>query len=91
MGNWTTVFIKTPRPIVLMNALIKYLAEPVNPYCEASRDWEESFDFRRGELVVTGNETFAAADLPSIIKNIFSHNFKICDVITKSAVEILET
>ena len=74
-----------------MNALVKYLAEQTNPYCEASRDWEQSFDVRHGELVVTGNETFAAADLPSIIKNIFSHNFKICDVITKSAVEILET
>lgn len=91
MGNWTTVTIKTTRPRVLMNALVKYLAEQTNPYCEASRDWEQSFDVRRGELVVTGNETFAAADLPSIVKNIFSQDFEICATAVKSAVEILET
>lgn len=89
MGNWTTIQITTKTPENLFNAIKEYADEPINPYCESSRDWEMTATFCEELLTLTGNEEFQGVDFETLIPKIYEEPFKINRRETKSAVEIL--
>lgn len=89
MGNWTTISISTETPETLFDALKEYADEPIDPYCETSRDWEMTATFCGSELLLTGNEEFALVDFETLIPKIYENSFTIKWRETKSAVDTL--
>lgn len=87
MGNWNNVKIKTNDPHTLLETLYNYLDEPINPYCEASRDWEMTASIEDDYLYLYGNELMTKQTLLLVLNEIYDDQCELLEFDTNSAID----